>query len=95
MSSLDYEINFFNMVNLVSNGAKLILSKEGDSIKFQPGMIINNDNRDLTFDCGVTRSIGYYLEFLILIALFGKTDLEITLTGITNDNVDLSVDALA
>ena len=83
------------MVNLISNGSKLIISKKGDSIKFQPGIIINNDNRELTFDCGQSRSISYYIEFLALIALFGKTDLEIILTVITNDNVDVSIDTLA
>ena len=79
----------------MSNGSKLILSKKGDSVKFQPGIIINNDSRDLTFDCGESRAIPYYIEFLALIALFGKTDLEITFTGITNDNIDVSIDSLA
>lgn len=82
------------MVSLVSNGAQVIISKDGSSVKFKPGLIINNDMRELSFDCGVSRAITYYLEYLPVIALFGKTNLDIQLNGITNDNVDSSVDSL-
>lgn len=92
---LDYEINFINMISLISNGSKVMLAKQGDSVKFQPGMIINNDKRDLAFDCGESRAISYYVEYICLLGLFGKTDLDITMTGITNDNIDMSIDSLA
>ena len=39
----------------------------------------------LEFDCGYIRSISYFLEYLLIIALFGKSNLAITLKGITND----------
>lgn len=91
----EYELNFLNLVSLISNGTKLTLSKKGDSLRFTPGMIINNDMRELSFDCSNCRAIGYYLEPLVLLALFGKTDLEITLKGITNDGIDQGVDVLA
>jgi RNA 3'-terminal phosphate cyclase-like protein len=45
-------------------------------------------------DCGTTRSIGWFLEAIIPLALFSKRPLHVTLTGITNDNLDLSVDSI-
>ena len=42
-------------------------------------------------DCPVSRGIGYFLEALIALAPFAKLPLLATLTGVTNDNVDVSV----
>ena len=39
------------------------------------------------------RWLTYYLEFLLPIALFGKRALNAEFIGITNDNVDLSIDS--
>lgn len=72
-----------------------MLSKKGDHLKYQPGIIINNDNRVLKFNCGESRALSYYVEYLVLVALFGKGDLKIELQGITNDDIDLGVDGLA
>lgn len=38
-----------------------------------------------TYNCGVERSISYYLEILLILSLFGKAPLNIELNGITND----------
>lgn len=46
------------------------------------------------FDCGVDRSMVYFLEPLILLGLFSKDSIEITLKGITNDNIDISTDCV-
>lgn len=43
-------------------------------------------------DCGVSRSIAYFLEPLIVLCLFAKQPLTIRLLGITNDSKDPSVD---
>ena len=48
----------------------------------------------MVFDCGKERCISYYLEYLILIAMFGKNSLNIRLKGITNDSYDSSVDTI-
>ncbi len=47
-----------------------------------------------TFECGVDRSLVYYLEPLILLGLYCKDTLEISLRGITNDNIDTSIDCI-
>ncbi len=63
-------------------------------MRFYAGMITNNKGVQFNFYCGLHRSIGYYLEYLILIAMFCKNYLNINLTGITNDNHDNSVDSI-
>lgn len=42
-------------------------------------------------DCSTQRSIGYYLEALLLLAPFMKSPLKATLRGVTNDPVDPTV----
>lgn len=80
------------MMNQVTNGSRTVLSKKGDHLKYYPGIIINNDNRILKFDCGQSRALSYFVEYLVLVALFGKTDLRIQLIGITNDDIDPAID---
>lgn len=48
----------------------------------------------MVFDCGKDRSIAYYLEYLLLIAMFGKNSLNIKLRGLTNDEYDSAVDTI-
>lgn len=42
-------------------------------------------------ECNVQRSIGYYLEALIMLAPFMKNSLKAVLKGVTNDPTDPSV----
>lgn len=46
----------------------------------------------LAHDCPPSRSVGWFLEPLALLALFAKRPLAITLRGVTNDSLDPSVD---
>ena len=48
----------------------------------------------MTHDCGTARSIGWYIEGIIPLAIFAKAPLNVNMTGITNDDTDLSVDIL-
>ena len=36
----------------------------------------------------------YYIELFILLGLFSKDSLELNFKGITNDNIDLSIDSI-
>lgn len=58
---------------------------------YRPGVIAGGT---LRHDCPPSRAIGYFLEALIPLAPFSKKPFDITLTGITNDGVDTSVDAV-
>ena len=61
----------------------------GTSLRYKPGVIVGGAN--LSHDCPPSRSVGYFLEGLVLLAPFGKHDLSITLRGVTNDEQDISV----
>lgn len=63
----------------------------GTSIVYKPGVIIGGK---VSHDCGTSRAIGYFLEPLIALGPFSKNPMNITLNGITNDNVDISVSTL-
>ena len=46
------------------------------------------------FECGTERGIAYYLEYLLLMGILGKTALNIHLHGVTNHPIDNSVDSI-
>lgn len=45
----------------------------------------------MVHDCPTSRSVGYFLEPVIMLAPFSKKPLQLTLRGITSDDQDLSV----
>lgn len=60
-------------------------------LRFRPGVLIGGKH---DHECGCTRSIGWFIEALIPLAPFCKVPLVLTLRGVTNDDLDLSVDTL-
>jgi RNA 3'-terminal phosphate cyclase-like protein len=48
----------------------------------------------LQHECSTSRSIGYFIEPLLILGLFGKKPLNITLRGVTNDELDPTVDTI-
>lgn len=65
-----------------------LTSFAGTSVLLKPGVITGGE---VTHDCPLSRSIGYFLEPLVAIAPFAKTRVHMTLKGITTDDKDLSV----
>jgi RNA 3'-terminal phosphate cyclase-like protein len=88
----DYEASFLRLLEKVSVGARVRISSDGTVLEYVPGFI--NNGAALRHDCAVTRGVGYYLEPLLLLAPFGKQPLAITLTGVTNNELDVSPDSL-
>ena len=83
------------MISNLTKGTKVFLLQKQTRLDFKPGSIIQNHfENEIVFDCGLTRSISYFLEPLFILGLYSKDYLELTLTGITNDNVDITVDTL-
>eukprot|EP01018_Ginkgo_biloba_P032082 Gb_01471 [translate_table: standard] len=85
-----YEVSFLRLMEKVSDGCVVEINETGTKLRYKPGVLLGG--RQLVHDCGVNRSIGYFMEPLIVLGLFGKTFLSITLKGITNDNKDPCVD---
>lgn len=78
----------------ISNGCKLGISKGGNQLRFQPGLVTNNEGVEFDFDCGTERCVSYYLEYLLVLSLFSKHSLNVHLLGVTNDEYDTSVDSI-
>jgi len=88
----DYEVSFIRLLDKISNGCTISINETGTKLKYRPGLLVGCHH--LTHECPPSRSISYFLEALILLAPFCKIPINLTLTGVTNDNQDLSVDIL-
>lgn len=62
----------------------------GTSLRYKPGFI--HGGPGIEHDCGTSRGVGYYLEPLALLALFGRSPLSASLRGVTNGGPDPGVD---
>jgi len=86
----DYEASLLRLIEKVTNGCEVIINETGTRLRYRPGFITGGS--DMTHDCGTSKAIGWFLEPLILICMFGKYPLNISLTGVTNDGSDMGVD---
>ncbi|KAI9024734.1 RNA 3'-terminal phosphate cyclase/enolpyruvate transferase [Hyaloraphidium curvatum] len=87
----DFEVNFLRLLEKVTNGTAIEINYTGTAVVYRPGVITGGK---LQHDCPASRAIGYFLEALIPLAPFAKKPFDITLTGVTNDAVDVSVDRI-
>ncbi|PIN10061.1 RNA 3'-terminal phosphate cyclase [Handroanthus impetiginosus] len=85
-----HEVSFLRLLEKVSDDCVVEINETGTKLKYKPGIVMGG--RHLVHDCGTSRAIGYFLEPLIVLGLFGKKPLTIRLKGITNDSKDPSVD---
>jgi RNA 3'-terminal phosphate cyclase-like protein len=85
---LDYEASFLRLLDKITNGSSIEINYTGTCITFVPGVLSGGK---IHHDCPPSRSIGYFLEAVIALAPFCKNPLALSLTGITNDNLDPSV----
>lgn len=86
----DFEASFLRLLEKLTNGCVVEINETGTSLRYRPGVVVCGSG--LSHDCGTSRSIGYFLEPLLLLGLYGKKPLTITLKGITNDSTDPGVD---
>ena len=50
---LPEESRFLQMIEAVSNGCKVMVTKGGSLLKFYAGMVTNNEGVELHFECGL------------------------------------------
>ncbi|CDW99476.1 hypothetical protein, partial [Sporisorium scitamineum] len=87
----DFEANFLRLIEKVTNGSHVEISYTGTSVLLKPGIIAGGK---VVHDCSLTRGIGYWLEWLVVLAPFAKKELRLTLRGVTNKDGDLGVDTI-
>ena len=88
---VEYEASFLRLLEKLTTATIIVINHTGTQIQFQPGLI---NGGKVEHDCPNSRSIGYFLEACCALAPFSKHPFELTLNGITNDNIDLSVDLI-
>lgn len=87
----EFEASFLRLLDAVTNGSKIEVNETGTSVLLIPGMLIGGT---IDHDCNLQRSIGYYLESLVMLAPFCKQPVRATLRGVTNCPMDTSVDTI-
>ena len=92
---MPYEVNLLQLIEKVTNGCQVSISKTGTRLNFKPGIIDTNEGVEVEHECSLERSITYYLEVICILGVFGKTQLSLTLNGNTDDYVDQSVDSFS
>lgn len=87
----DYEASFLRLIDSLTNGTSIEINETGSQFKMRPGIVINGE---VSHVCCVSRSIGWFLEGILPLAAFGKRDLKLTLTGVTDgyENEEVSID---
>jgi RNA 3'-terminal phosphate cyclase-like protein len=88
----DYEMSLLKLLEKVTNGSVVNINKTGTRLIFRPGMIDCNEGLPIEHECHLARNLTYYLEVVVPLAVFGKTILNLTLKGNTDDNLDQSID---
>lgn len=72
-------------------GCNIEINETGTILRYKPGLLLGGK---ITHDCSLSRCIGWFLEGVLPLAPFCKHPLNLQLSGITNDDLDLSVDTL-
>ncbi|KAD6796691.1 hypothetical protein E3N88_07587 [Mikania micrantha] len=81
---LSHEVSFLRLLETVSDDCHVEINETGTKLKYKPGIVMGG--RYLEHDCGLSRSIGYFLEPLIVLGLFGKKPLSIKLKATTQQS---------
>ncbi|KAF8637387.1 hypothetical protein AX17_002884 [Amanita inopinata Kibby_2008] len=87
----DYEISLLRLLEKITNGTVIEISVTGTAILLKPGIIFGGS---IIHECPLSRSVGYFLESVIMLAPFAKKAVQLTIRGITTDDKDLSVDLI-
>ncbi|KAG9453692.1 hypothetical protein H6P81_006596 [Aristolochia fimbriata] len=91
-----HEISLLRLIEKVSGDCSIEINETGTKLKYYPGVLIGG--KHLVHDCGVSRSIGYFLVPLIVLGLFGKKPLTIRLkvVGVSwtrEDELELKIES--
>ncbi|KAH8583350.1 RNA 3 -Terminal Phosphate Cyclase [Cryptosporidium sp. chipmunk genotype I] len=93
----DSETSLLHLLDSVTDGSKIKINDTGTTLNYTPGIIIGGGTSDkpLIHECHPSRSLSYYIEFLLMFAQFGRDPLCIKLTGTTdNSGADHSSDLI-
>jgi RNA 3'-terminal phosphate cyclase-like protein len=84
----DFEVSFLRLIERITNGTLVEISYTGTEVYIRPGLVIGGK---IVHECPTSRGVGWFLEPLLVLGIFGKQPLNITLRGITSSPRDVSV----
>ncbi|CAH1366757.1 unnamed protein product [Tenebrio molitor] len=87
----EFEVSLIRLFDKITNGSVIELNETGTAFYFQPGLLHGGT---INHECSTQRGVGYYLEALLMLGLFCKQPINATLHGVTNNNIDPSVDLI-
>jgi len=83
------EAGFIRLIDKLTNGSKVEVNETGTELSYQPGALLGGR---IEHTCSLQRGVGYWLEPVLMLAPFCKEPLHLTLTGVTNNQIDPSPD---
>lgn len=84
----DFEVSFLRLIERITNGTVVEISYTGTEVYIRPGLVMGGK---FVHECPTSRGVGWFLEPLLVLGLFGKQPLNLTLKGITSSFRDVSV----
>lgn len=84
----DYEVSFLRLLERVTNGTTVEINYTGTEVLVRPGLVSGGT---VVHTCPESRAVGWFLEPLLVLGLFGKKELRLTLKGVTSNARDVSV----
>lgn len=87
------EANFLQLIQKITDGTVVSINRTGTRVEYMPGTVSNRGGAEVVHECHPSRSLVYYLEGVLPVALFGKEPLQLELTGVTNESLDVSIDS--
>ncbi|KAI6656484.1 RNA 3'-terminal phosphate cyclase-like protein [Oopsacas minuta] len=87
----EYEAGVIWLLEKIMSGAAIEINETGTRIVYKPGILIGGPIEHV---CNLDKSIGYYLEVLLMVAPFCKEPIKARFKGVTNCCDDPSVDYL-
>ncbi|CAN0020715.1 unnamed protein product [Hapterophycus canaliculatus] len=67
MGIMGHEAAFLRLIDKLTNGTQVEINETGTTLRFKPGYVTGGR---ADHDCGTTRSLGWFIEGLIPLALF-------------------------
>ena len=86
----DFEVSFLRLLERVTNGTTVEINYTGTEVLVRPGLVAGGT---VVHTCPDSRGVGWFLEPLLVLGLFGKQELRLTLKGVTSNARDVSVSA--
>jgi len=85
------EAGFIRLLDKMTNGSKVEVNETGSSLCYQPGSLVGGR---VDHQCSLSRGVGYWLEPILCLAPFCKDPLQLSLSGVTNHQLDPSPDII-